>query len=78
MEAERKSTKQKRQVSEKRTPFNIKEEKRKAAAEERENSPNLQALYNAFMPGARGRGMPKYMTDKYGSRIRTGVTIVHE
>jgi hypothetical protein len=73
MEAERKREKKERQVSEKRTPFNIKEEKSQKAAEERENSPALQALHDSFLPGAGNRGRPKFITDKYGNRVRSGM-----
>lgn len=73
MEAERKREKQERQVSDKRTPFNVKEEKRKAAEEARENSPALMKLYTAFMPGLRSFGQPKFITDKYGNRVRSGM-----
>lgn len=76
MEAERKREKKERQVSEKNTPYNIKEQKSQAAAEARESNPALMRLYELFMPGsARFRGMPKYITDKYGNRVRTGVQI---
>ena len=70
MEAERKREKNERQVTEKRTAFNLREEKRKAAEEARESSPALMALYNLFMPGARNRGNPKFITDKWGNRVR--------
>lgn len=70
MEAERKREKQPRQVSNKRTAFNIKEERSAKAAEARENSPALTALRNFFLPGAGpGHGKPKYATDKYGNRV---------
>lgn len=75
MEAERKKEKQERQVSEKNTPFNIAEAKSKAAAEAREKSPALQSLYNLFMPGARHFGRPKFITDIYGNRVRSGMEI---
>lgn len=74
MEAERKKEekeeKKERQVSEKNTAFNIKERKKIAAAEARGSNPALMALYAAFLPGMRSWGPPKYVTDKYGNRIR--------
>lgn len=73
MEAERKKEKQERQVSEKDTPFNIKERKSAEAAEARENSPALMRLHNYFMPGSRSFGRPKFITDKYGNRVRSGM-----
>lgn len=70
MESERKVEKQERQVSEKRTAFNIKEERSAKAAEVRENSPNLMAVYQALLPGAgAGRRNPKFVTDHWGNRI---------
>lgn len=73
MESERKKEKKERQVSEKNTPFNIKEEKSAKAAEARENSPALMRLYNYFMPGLRSFGQPKFITDRYGNRVRSGM-----
>lgn len=74
MEAERKKEKQPRQVSEKETPFNISERKSAAASEARENHPALMQLYTMFLPGAGAgsRGRPKFITDKYGNRVRSG------
>lgn len=76
MEAERKKDEKKvRQVSDKRTSFNINEEKSANAAKARENDPALMALYNSFLPGARNYSLPKFVTDKYGNRIRnTSIT----
>lgn len=70
MEAERKTEEKKeRQVSEKNTPFNIKERKVVEATTARANNPALMRLYNAFMPGIRNFGPSKFVTDKYGNRI---------
>lgn len=74
MEAERKKDeKRERQVSQKRTPFNIREEKSAKAIKARENNHALMALYNFFLPGAGNRDRPKFVTDKYGNRIRNVV-----
>lgn len=79
MEAERRREKGEQRFSEKNTPYNIKLKRAKEAAEARENSPALMALYNLFLPGAGvRRGLPKYMTDKYGNRIKTGITITRD
>lgn len=75
MEAERKKVKGEQQFSDKNTPYNIKEAKRKAAVEAREKNPALQSLYNLFMPGARSLGRPKFITDKYGNRVRSGMEV---
>lgn len=45
------------------------EARSKAAAEARENNPNLMAVYTAFLPGAPSRNAPKYVTDKFGNRV---------
>lgn len=73
MEVERKQEKKERKVSEKDTPFNIQEAKRAAAAEAREKSPALMALYNLFLPGPGVQGRPKFIADKYGNRVRSGM-----
>lgn len=73
MESERERVRGEQKVSDKRTPYNIKMEKSRAAAEARDNSPALMALYNFFLPGAGSRGRPKFVTDKYGNRVRTGM-----
>lgn len=74
MEAERQKEKKKeRPVSEKNTPFNQMEAKSKVAAEAREGNPFLMALYEAFMPGMRNYRPAKFVTDKYGNRIRNTV-----
>lgn len=76
MEIERKKEEKKkkdRQRSEKRTPFNISEEKSIKAAESRESNPALMALYNSFFPGIYEQGRPKFITDKYGNRVRNKV-----
>jgi hypothetical protein len=74
MEVERKKEeKQERQVSEKNTPFNIRLRRSIEAAAARENDPALKRLYNAFMPGLRSYSPPKFVTDKYGNRIRNEV-----
>jgi len=71
MEAERqKEEKKSRPVSEKNTPFNIAERKAAEAAKVREDNPFIQALYDSFMPGMRSYRPSKYVTDKYGNRIR--------
>lgn len=75
MEVERKKEKKERQVSEKNTPFNQQEARSKAAAEAREKSPALQSLYDLFMPGARSHDRPKFITDKYGNRVRSDMEI---
>lgn len=73
MEAERQKEKKPRQVSEKNTPFNIAEKKSAEAAKVREDNPFIQALYNSFFPGAGRLGRPKFITDKYGNRVRSGM-----
>lgn len=75
MEAERqkKEKKKPRQVSLRNTPFNIAERKSAEAAKVRENNPNIQALYDSFFPGAGPLGRPKFITDKYGNRVRSGM-----
>lgn len=75
MEAERKKVKGEQQFSDKNTPYNIREKKRKEAVESREKNKHLTALYNLFMPGARNVGRPKFITDKYGNRVRSGMEI---
>ena len=73
MEAERQKKKKARQVSKKNTPFNIAERKSAEAAKVREDNPNIQALYDSFFPGAGPSGRPKFITDKYGNRVRSGM-----
>lgn len=76
MEAERRTKKEKkkpRQVSKKNTPFNIAERKSAEAAKVRKENPNIQALYDSFFPGADHSGRPKFITDKYGNRVRSGM-----
>jgi hypothetical protein len=73
METERKEEKNERQVSKKRTPFNVREQKSREAAEAREKSPALMSLYNLFFPGIGSHGRPKFITDKYGNRVRSGM-----
>jgi hypothetical protein len=76
MEAERQTKKDKkkpRQVSEKNTPFNVAERKSAEAAKVRAENPNIQALYDSFFPGAGRLGGPKFITDKYGNRVRSGM-----
>ena len=73
MEIERKKEKKERQISKKRTSFNIKEEKRAEAAKARDNDPALMALYSSFFPGTSDHGRPKYITDKYGNRVPSGM-----
>lgn len=73
MESERQKEKKERPVSEKDTPFNIAEKKSAESAEARENDPYLMTLYNSFMPGLREYRPAKFVTDKYGNRIRAMV-----
>lgn len=71
MEAERKKERPERRVSEKSTVFNIQERKSAEATEARKNNPALMALYDAFFPGPGNLGRPKFITDKYGNRVRS-------
>lgn len=43
--------------------------KYEAVQEARNNNPYLMRVYSAFLPGYMKRGLPKYVTDKYGNRI---------
>ncbi len=72
MEAERKKNKTERQVAQKNTAYAIKERKAKESAKAREKSPELMAMYDLFLPGAGNKSRPKYITDKYGNRVRSG------
>lgn len=73
MEAERKRERKEHQVSERKTRKNILDRKRKEAAEARLKDPALMSLYSLFFPTYRERGRPKYITDKYGNRVRSGM-----
>lgn len=43
--------------------------KYEAVQQSRQDNPNIMRLFSAFLPGYMKRGLPKYVTDKYGNRV---------
>lgn len=73
MEAERQKEKTERQVAKKNTAKLLADKNAVEAAEARKNSPALQAVYDLFVPSTRTRGRPKFIADRYGNRVRSGM-----